>query len=206
MGKTCNKIRKAYATISILLFSLIIIPLFDMSISNCALSSCQEYNWGYNNGTFDQYDANPDYKTPEGISYDPSGLPISPELIDRLTNEVEFCLSKSINRYSFVVKIANDWIPSYQKDNELLPVLAPIEGCDTKGLPHIPGFPCRWRAGIKCPNILITTPSFYLYKDVLIRFTQEIDNPWIDPHFAKCATPSTTPMSDGSDPLNGLAP
>lgn len=76
--------------------------------------------------------------TPSGIRYDPSGLPINPELIDRLTDEVENCLMKAyptgditamyqqpdglacgmttpkhftlpVNRGCLTVKIAADW-------------------------------------------------------------------------------------------------
>ncbi len=181
---------------------------------------CDEDRWGYGYGAFDRYDVHPTSVTAGGIGYDPSGLPIAPELIDRLTGEVEKCLASveadagvaracmqyagTIDRKSFVVKIANDWVLSCDGSQQLLPVLAGSAGCIAKGLTPSEQCPCRWRAGIECPNQIITTPSFYLYKDALTRFVTGCADPWAYPSLATCVSPSTTPLSDGTDPNNGL--
>jgi len=196
----------------------------DIRISGC-ISYCDATEWGYSYGEFDSYNVNATKITTEGILFDPSDQNISPQLIDRLTNEVNNCLMNTfpnkslpndiittsyckqiklplpIDKTSFVVKIANDWVFSCDKTQQLLPtpVKAGGEGCISKGLTPNENCPCRWRAGIKCPNILITPPSFYLYKDILIRFITKCANPWNSAELAFCATPSTTPLSNGSD-------
>jgi hypothetical protein len=126
-----------------------------------------------------------------------------------LTTEVETCLlsngyiSQKIDRQSFNVLIASDWFLSCDEPgwgvNQLLPVSAPEEGCEAKGMTPDPACPCDWRAGIECPNHIITTPSFYLYKDALIRFITSIEDPWVG-NLATCATPTTTQLSDGTEP------
>lgn len=186
----------------------------DCITSGTIPETCSELAYGYIPGTFDSYTATLTDQTPTGIWYDPSGLSISPELLDRVTNEVDVCLLdngvilKPMDRSSFVIKIASNWIYScdttgYGGEQELLPINAPESGCDAKGEEDI-NCPCRWRAGIRCPNIIVTPPNLYLYKDSLIRFLLTIDNPWAGPPLSVCATPSTTPLSNGTDPDNGL--
>ena len=207
--------------------SLGVIAIISMPVSNSSgcitQGGCMEYQWGYSFEEFDHYVFTPGFTTKEGIAYDPSEQNISPDLIDRLTNEVEDCLNSSfpnhtipsdvatkslcptntlpssINRSSFVVKVANDWVLNCDKTQQVLPnpVIAGGSGCIAKGQNDIP-CPCRWRAGIKCPNQLVVTPSFYLYKDVLIRFITSCSNPWGSQEFSLCATPTTDPLSDGS--------
>lgn len=161
-------------------------------------------NWGYSYGEFNDYFVSPTHRTPKGIKYDPSGQDISGELIDRLTDETEVCLGVPINRDAFVVKIVNEYDISCDGTQQMLKtvVKAGSEGCIEKGLLPTPECQCQWRAGIQCPNKLIVTPSMYLYKDVLIRYTLFIRDPWHDPRYAKCATPTTSPLSDGTNPNN----
>lgn len=219
--------KKIVSLIWVILLVIILLPQSN-SVTGCA--SCSEMQWGYSDGEFSRYSAEGLYQTPEGTLYDPSGLPISPELIDRLTNEVDKCLTAisptgnlpsdmqsgsrcyqgsfqlPIAKKSFVVKIANDWVLSCDGTQQLLPdpVKAGPAGCVAKGQTPDAQCPCRWRAGIRCPNVLVVTPSFYLYKDVLIRFVTGCQNPWGNDVLAQCASPSTTPLSDGTDPNNGL--
>lgn len=171
----------------------------------CTFNSCSELKWGYAPGAFDSYEVNSVSVTPSGIAYDDSGLPIDPALIDRLTDEVEQCLSSlqmldcgrvvlPIDRKSFVVKVASDWVISCDKTQQLLPVLSGDAGCLAKGEQPSDQCPCRWRAGISCPNVLVVTPSFFLYKDVLIRFTTGCRNPWASEALSLCASPSTAPL------------
>jgi hypothetical protein len=179
--------------------------------SGCVADDCTESRWGYYDGTFDDYVVKAEQTTAKGIAYDPSGMPISPELIDRLTDEVETCLmdagiiKRAIDRQSFVVKIADNWLLNCDKTEQLLPTRADNSGCIAKGLAPDKKCPCRWRAGIQCSNKLIVTPNFYLYKDVLIRFVVDIQNPWASEALAVCASPSTTKLSDGTDPNDGLS-
>lgn len=215
---------------SILGIASLLIILLAISDTDCNISNCTELQWGYSDGEFNQYSVSGHNKTKTGTLYDPTGQNISPDLIDRLTNEVETCLSAAfpdgtltqsvvhnsicqsshfplpIDRTSFEVKIPDDWVLNCDGTQQLLPtpVKAGGAGCVAKGQTPDAQCPCRWRAGIRCPNTLIATPSLYIYKDVLIRLTTRCQNPWASPELAKCATPSTTPLSDGSDPLNGL--
>ena len=218
---------------TIIVICIVLFPLFDNkaeTFTGCSSGGmpCNEINWGYSTGEFNQYSVHPTEITQTGIAYDPSGLPINPELIDRLTNEVETCLATAFpggvipldvaagsycsatnftlpfDRHSFVVKIASDWVlscpdPVYGQQ-QLLPVSAGDSGCIAKGLAPSAQCPCRWRAGIECPNNLITTPSFYLYKDVLIRYMTGCGDPWAMVQFSTCAMPTTLPLSDGTGP------
>lgn len=203
--------------------------LLPQNTTGCG-DDCSEIKWGYSDNEFEQYNTNFSNKSLSGIVYDPSGLPISSQLIDRLTNEVETCLTNNfvhgefpddvvrdaqcsqktfqlpLQRTNFGIKIANDWVLSCDGTEQLLPmpVKAGPSGCLAKGQTPNTQCPCRWRAGIKCPNIIIVTPNFYLYKDALVRYTTSCRNPWGNPKLAQCVTPTTTPLSDGSDPNNGL--
>lgn len=204
-------------------FGIIIFLCLFLCVSDLRCHNCSEYSWGYPANKFDSYSVNNIQLTPKGIQFDPSGQDISPLLIDHLTDEVEECLikhfpnaklsdhvytyatceSKSIDipieRSSFVVKITNDWVLSCDKSDQLLQTTADDIGCYQKGLIPTQECPCRYRAGIKCPNILITTPSMYLYKDVLIRFVTSCQNTWSVDELSECATPTTDPLSDGSE-------
>ena len=173
------------------------------------LAACappREAKWGYANGAFDRYTVTSIQKTPKGIAFDPSGLPINPLLIDRLVDEVEACLGMSVDRSVFTVKVAADWVPScggpsWPAPQELLPVeTQDPSGCLAKGLTPTPQCPCRWRAGVKFPNIIVTTPAFYLFKDALLRWLTGVINVWGNLAFAECAAPTTLPLSDGTEP------
>lgn len=145
-------------------------------------------------GKFD-YPTAPVETTAKGIRYDPSGLPISGALIDRLTDEVEACLERPVDRASFVVKVAADSSLSCSKDQEVLPVVA---GSMCKGMAGTPDCPCKWRAAVLLPNILVTTPSMYLLKDAMVRFLTRSRDPWSDPALVLCVAPTTDPLGDGS--------
>lgn len=204
--------------------------LCGLSLSTISCDYCSEFRWGYSDGEFDHYTPNLTHTTHAGTQYDPGGQNISPELIDRLTDEAESCLHETfpdgklpisvvgssqcltysfahpLDHTSFNVMIPNDWMLSCDSSQEVLPT--PVEsgdaGCVAKGLDPNEKCPCRWRAGIRCPNTIIATPSMYLYKDALVRFITGCRNPWASPELHKCVSPSTTPLSDGSDPNNGL--
>ena len=199
-----------------------LITLLNTTLTDCIYDTCDEVQWGYSYGEFDAYNnVNADHVTPKGIRFDPSGQDISGELIDELTDRVEACLIRTlpganlsqgvktasvcvgdhanlpIDRHSFVIKIANDWHLNCDKTQQLLPVHAGDEGCLAKGEHPTAQCGCYWRAGIRCPNVLIVTPNFYLYEDVLIRFVTDCQDPWVTPLDA-CASPLTGPLSDGT--------
>lgn len=154
-----------------------------------ACVGCNEGRWGYASGIFDRYTLGSLSVTPGGVHYDPSGQTVDPSLLDAETNEVEACLGRSLDRASFVVKVASDWhLGCYGDGQQLLPVLAPMSACTSKGLVPTSECPCYYRAGIQCPNILVVTDNLLLYKDVLIRWTLGISDPWT-PEYATCATP-----------------
>jgi hypothetical protein len=189
-------------------------------------SQCLETRYGYTSvGMFDAYefDESRKFTTSKGVMVDPAGLKISAALVDRLVDEVESCLkdnfpngelpqdvtdkigSKSasfnlpIDRSEFKVRVAADWLLSCDGKQQVLPILADPKGCVAKGFTPTAECPCRWRAGINCPNTIVTTPNFFLFKDALLRFILDSSNPWGHPTIARCATPSTKPLSDGSN-------
>lgn len=171
--------------------------LYAFLILTIGCAPVREQQWGYNPPTT-PYVVQARSTTPEGVHFDPSGQDISPLLIDRLVGEVEMCTQKTIDRGSFVVKVPSNWSLSCDKTNQLLTGDdAPNSGCDAKGLPNTAGCPCSWRARIQWPNVIVTTPSMYLFKDALTRFVTRIKNPWADPWAVKCVQPTTLPLSDG---------
>lgn len=156
---------------------------------------CTPASYGYVTTNDVSYAVATDHVSPSGIHYDPSGQKIAGELLDRLTDEVAACLGRPIDRASFRVKIPSEWTLSCDAQQQLLPSGAPGEGCDAKGLQG--ACPCRWRAIVQCPDVIVTTPSLYLYKDALVRLVVPSADPWSSPALAKCASPSTGPLDVG---------
>lgn len=187
-----------------------------MFVSACqSEQNCQRYNYV---NQF-RYEVNFTQSTPKGIAIDLSGQDVSPELIDRLTDEVEQCLAETfgnppvlppavvqdaqcrdntfslpINRECFAVKIPNDWQISCDGTQQVLPISSTVyvaldELCEAKGLEVIPECPCRWRAGLQDNYIVVSTPSLYVYKDPLIRMVTGCNNPWGHPALSQCASP-----------------
>jgi len=204
--------------------NIIYLLFLSLIIVNCNSNiTCSEYQWGYSEGEFDYYHPQFSSITNDGTHFDPMDQNISPQLIDQLTNQVEDCLHTTfpnsqltdtvihqsvclnnrftypIDRKSFNIVVANNWVLSCDGSQQLLPqpVISGNAGCLAKGETSSIQCPCRWRAGIKCPNVLITTPSFYLYKDILIRWITNCSNPWNSPELVNCANPSTNPLSLG---------
>ncbi len=171
-----------------------------------------QYHYGFS------YDIAPAFTTPNGIRVDPTGQKVSAALVDRVTDEVERCLTETFGdppripadvvkagvcradtfalplpRSCIVVKVPDDWTLNCDKTQQVLPLLTP--GCDpAKHQTPTPECPCRWRAGFQEPNVIVTTPSFFLYKDVLIRTATGCANPWGHPALMKCANPTTDPL------------
>ncbi len=180
------------------------ILLLAALVASCGLfysgNQHPEHAFGYNL-TSPPYQVAADRVSPKGLHFDPSGQAISGALLDRLTDEVGECLGKSIDRAAFVVKVPSDWGLSCDKTQQVLPATgAGSGGCVAKGLTPSEECPCKWRAYIQPPNVIVATPSLYLFKDALTRFETGSMNPWADPKLAKCVAPSTDPLSNGSGP------
>lgn len=155
--------------------------------------------WGYYAAT--TYPVKASRLTNDGIRFDSQGQDISGALIDRLVGEVETCLARRIDRKSFQVLIPKDWTLSCDGTQQVLPTEgAGAMGCLAKGQTPTERCPCRWRAYIQAPNIIVATPSMYLLKDALTRFVTGSSNPWADPALAKCVQPTTKPLSSGAEP------
>lgn len=178
------------------------------AVISCEPPPC-ESKWGYQTGGFDRYKVSSVLNlTPKGIRFDDSNQNFSYDFVlDKLTDEVEGCLhdltkeeiaeshcitNVNVNRNAFVVKIPFDWTLSCDGSQEVLSVVT--HGCESKGLIPTQECPCRYRAGIACPNIIVSTPSFFLYKDALIRFITGCENPWAYQPLAACATPTVPPL------------
>ena len=186
--------------ITISLIDLLMVSLVGAGGSTamvaCEVGQCGT-SYGFTiTGGVENYTTTADHTTKGGISYDPSGQDIDADLLDRLVNETEACLGQPIDRRSFRVKFAADWLLSSDGSQEELNSYASQSGCLAKGLKG--DAPCHWRVLIACENVLVVPPSMYLLKDGLIRLTTG-RNPWIDGTITACANPNTPPLS-------GLAP
>lgn len=181
----------------VLNLACVILP-FLLTFTGCK-PPC-ESKWGYVYGGFDKYSSTNNFTstTPKGIKVDLGGQKTPLTLVDRLTDEVENCLIQKgklqspVNRSSFLVRLAEDWCFNCDKTQQVLPVYA---GPNCKGKTSTTECPCRYRAGVSCPNIIVTTPSMYLYKDVLTRFLLNISDPWST--VPECVSPTTNPLDNG---------
>ena len=202
-----------------------------LSTTSCGVSYCPQLFPQLNQTT---YTVNAALTTPKGIPYDPSGLPINPALIDRLTDEVEACLTKAfpdgnilstvgqrddaldgaacgpshhfalpITRSCLKVKVASDWHLSMDefdgsKQQQLHDVA--LDAGATCGKGQTGAGACYWRAGVQDKVTIVTTPSFYLFKQPLVEIITGCAYPWSSPTLSACMTPTTAPLSNGTAP------
>ena len=177
-------------------------------LNNCFTEVCR---FRFYASQFD-YKVNISDTTDGGIQVDTSNQDIDLDKIDRLTIEVEACLEEEFgnppliprdvmlagdcisdsfalpfHRECFDVKVPNDWVISCDGTQQLLPALAPQQGCLDKGFEADQNCPCRWRGGLQNSNTVVTTPSMIIYKDPLIRFGTGCNNPWNHARLSKCA-------------------
>lgn len=161
------------------------------------------------------YAVTPAFTTPSGIAVDPSGQDVKGETVDAQTAEVEACLAREfgtsphlpndvrraadcleetfalpIPRDCFEVKVPADWTLSCDGTQQVLPSRAPDALCLAKGLVPTDACPCRWRAGLEGGRVVVTTPSFHMFKDPLVRLATGCNNPWAHPKLAACAMPT----------------
>lgn len=162
--------------------------LLALLLLGCAPEVCNPIRWGYMVAHGKTYPVGSTQLTPSGIRHDGGDA----ATIDRLVGEVGDCLKMSIDPASFVVKVPTDTVMSCDGKQQELSAIAPMSGCDAKGLHG--DCECHWRAVVQCPNVIVATPSLYLFKDALVRFVTGSQNPWADPALAKCAAPTTDPL------------
>jgi len=170
------------------------------AISLQACAPCSRGDWGYTiAGGTKEYAVQETRVTPRGVHVDDALNQTPDESIDLLTDHVEQCLPQTIDRSSFVLKIPDNWHWACENSDvvrgkqQLLDSEAPEYGCTAKGIEPQADCPCRWRALIQCPNVIVATPNLYLYQDALIRWVTGSVNPWADEHLAQCASPILPP-------------
>ena len=152
----------------------------------CVLvAGCQGGIWSQ---TFGYYlDREPSYSinpvvSPGGVRYDGD---VDVEQLDFLTDQLESCLERSIDRSSFVVKIPNDWTYNCDGTEEVLPFISVFDKT-CKGQIATETCPCRYRAVLQEPNVVVVTPNLKLYRDALTRLLTGSSNPWEDPALSGC--------------------
>lgn len=131
--------------------------------------------------------------TPHGLSF--TGPASRAKELDRVTDKTLACLRLPSVR-SFRVIVASNWTTSCDGKEQVLPMLAPSAGCLAKA-PATGGCKCHWRAGVREPDVVITTPNLLLYPDALTRLQTGSANPWADSSLIPCLGPWTGPR-DGS--------
>lgn len=154
----------------------------------CEPAPCEQ-QWGYwfRDDQYPAYSFEPTAATASGIMVDAGGQNVDLEKLDRYVAEVEACLGVPIDRSSFRVKVAGDWVLSCEGE-EVLPMALPDRYC--KGKAATDECPCRYRAVVQCPNLIVATPNLRLLKDALIRFLTGTQNPWETEALAACANPT----------------
>lgn len=136
--------------------------------------------------------------TPDGIKVYNNYWEVSLESVDKKVKELEQCLNVKIKRCCFAVLIPNDWFISKCSGEQMLPVAAPREQCEIKGI-SIPDFcwgenkpsvrcpcVCTYRVALQNDYYIITPPNLKLFKSELARLVTNINNPWEDPGVLKC--------------------
>jgi hypothetical protein len=202
--------------------ALVLLSCSSKTPDHIAFNRC-EARYHYYDQT--NYDIKPNATTNTNIVVDTSGLSININKIDRLTTETENCLIKTfgnpplipdetvkaaqcvsntfelpLRRNCLVVKVANNWfLSTYDYGGTKHQQLPYTNGgqCTAKGLP---AGVCYYRVGIQDDLTIVVPPSFYLYKDALVRISTGCGNPWMSEQLSACMEPTTNPLDDGSQP------
>lgn len=141
--------------------------------------------YGYYLDRDPSYSVNP-VASPGGVRYDSEvGDLLDVSQLDFLTDQLEACLERSIDRTSFIVKIPNDWSYSCDGTEEVLPFISIVDK-SCKGKDATEECPCRYRAVLQEPNVVVVTPNLKLYRDALSRLLLDTSNTWNDPNIAGC--------------------
>lgn len=105
-----------------------------------------------------------------------------------------------IARGCLTVKVAADWHLSEDvfagSKQQLLHDIASEAGDCGKGEGG-PGA-CFWRAGVQDKVTIVTTPSFYVFKDPVVRVVTGCAFPWSSAKLSACMVPTTAALSDGT--------
>jgi hypothetical protein len=163
--------------------------LFMCAASGCEPAPCEQ-RWGYRlRGDSPAYAFQPTLRTPEGIEVDASANPHPGALAARVAlavDQLEACLETPIERRTLRVKVPDDWGPSCDGSDEVLPFVAAVGEC--KGKTATETCPCRYRAIVQCgePCIVVATPNLLLFKDALTRLVTGSADPWGDERLAPC--------------------
>jgi hypothetical protein len=133
-------------------------------------------------------------KTQLGVRVDSEIDGIDLDEIDFRILDTLYCLKNLNHRMKslstcidcITIKIPKDITWSCDGTQQLLPTEAPQELCNAKGFNLDPDCPCRWRALIQSPAIIVTTPNLALFKDALLRYVTDEFNPWLKPELVRC--------------------
>lgn len=152
--------------------------------------------------------------TPGGRNVDPTGNDVDPVLIDAILDSVNACVedlygnpprvedidaAAQCHENAFrpfpceggctTIKVVDDWEPSCDGTDQVLPLIAGDDGCVDKGLNPTDSCPCHWRAATQDDgNTLVVTPNLRLLADVYVR-SQGCRNPWAE-GLSACVSPT----------------
>jgi len=168
-----------------------------------------------------RYSVNATKTTSTGMHVDTSGLSVDVQVFDKQADEADQCVFDLVGgkdftveqrkafqcdnrpfaevcRDCFYVKVAPNAFLSMDKTQELLPAVAPGEGCVAKGLCNTAEeCSCHWRAGLQVESsktTIVVTPSGYLFKQYYLMMAYGCLNIWTE-GMSQCATPSISPLS-----------
>ena len=183
-----------------ILFTIIILLMFwicqGCGPSKCANTVVPE---------FYDYKFKPNMTTEAGYKVDTSGQKIDISTIDTRVEATLSCLDNvdfgkiegaycyQTIKYPAVciedclkIKITKAWDWSCDGKYQLLRKSAPIEGCLQKGFEEDPDCPCRWRAGIQNPGIVVVPPDMALFEGTIVQWITGCINPWGDVQLKEC--------------------
>lgn len=124
--------------------------------------------------------------SPGGVRYDSEvGDLLDVQQLDFLTDSLETCLERSIDRSTFIVKIPADWTYNCDGTEEVLPFVSVVDR-SCKGKDATVECPCRYRAVLQEPNVVVVTPNLKLYRDALTRLLLNTSNTWDNPEISPC--------------------
>jgi hypothetical protein len=176
-----------------------------LSVAACGYDGGgQCYNGYFENIT--NYTVKPDAVTPSGIRVDTGGYAVDFIKLDARLAQMEACIQEvaraslalpretlqkwqclkfddtPLNRACLVIKVVS---PAYSScsDWQHIPVEAPADLCEAKGLTPTADCHCLWRTAIQDNNTIITPPAMYLWD--VGRMMTTCNDVWRS-DFAKC--------------------
>jgi len=167
-----------------------------LSILSQLICACGSDCWTTTWTVTDEYAINESNitKTQLGVRIDSEIDGIDLDEIDLRIVDVLYCL-KDLNREAkslrtcvdcITVKIPKNITWSCDGKQQLLPTEAPQESCNAKGFAADPNCPCKWRALIQTPAVIVVTPNLALFKDAFLRYITGEYNPWPTSELVEC--------------------